>query len=321
MPFLKENIFGLDIGYETIKVIQLKRAGSLFKLVTGGASLSPREPFSKINVKDKKALSTAIKKAINDFHISSRLAVSALPESLVFTKIIQMPKMTPEELANAVPLETASFIPFEPEQTYLDFQIITDLGKNYEILVIAAPKTLVDDIIETLKVAGLSLVALETKPLANIRALIAPVSREISMILDIGAQTSSLTICEGSVIKFTATMSIGSHILQRIITSLSKMPQETEILKGKKAIETILDSLTEKALDGVKYYQAHKGKKIQQIFVVGGGAKMPGLTEHLTKKLGIKTEPGNPWRFIVNPPKQTDTLQGTTAIGLAMRAI
>ena len=319
---IEKDTFGLDIGYQSIKVIQLKKAGVYFKLLSGGTIPSPRDPFAKGRVSHKKELTAAIIKAIRDFHISAKAAISALPESMVFTKIIRMPKMSENELKNAVPLEAASFIPFEPAKTYIDFQIADQYENSYETLVIAAQKTLVDDIIETFNLANIELLCIETKPIANARALIMPKSQETVMILDVGARASSLTICEDVTLKFTATLSFGGRVFQDIISNVSSPSGETELLNDNKAVLEILNTLSEKVLEGIKYYQGRKGKRtISKILVVGGGAKMPGLAEHLTEKTKIKTELGNPWQLIKNPPKSTDTLQATTAIGLAMRQL
>jgi len=319
---IQKNTFGLDIGYQSIKAIQLKKSGNYFKLIAGGTLPSPPNPFANGRILQQKELATVIKKAKKDFRISANAAISALPESTVFTKIIRVPKMTLEEMENTVPLEVASFIPFEPSQTYIDFQITNQYDNSYEVLVIAAPKTLVDDLVATCNLAGIELLCLETKPIANSRALIKPGSQETIMILDIGARSSSMTVCEDVVIKFTATLSLGGKNLQEVILDITNSPSKTKSQETKKAVTSILDNIADKVLDGIKYYQGHKGNKtISKILVVGGGAKMPGLTRYLTDKIKIKTELGNPWQMILNPPQDTSILQATTAIGLAMRQI
>jgi len=332
---LEKKTFGLDIGYENLKVVQLKKAGSLFKLASFGSSPSPKEPFSKDNVKDKKTLASSIKKVVSDWHISAKAIVSALPESLVFTKIIQMPKMKLKELQNAVPMEAASFIPLEPAKTYLDFQIVGEIGVNFEILVVAAPKTLVDDFIETVKLAGFSLTCLETKPLANTRALIKPNEKEGVLLLDLGAEATSLTIYDEGAIKFTVTFLLGGNIFTRnIATALSITPEKADTMKKKvgitkqkgdqvkKALAEPLSSLVNEIASSLKYYQSHKEKaKISKIILAGGGAAMPGLTSFIGDEIGIKTELGNPFQAILNPPSQEEALRYTTSIGLAMREV
>lgn len=331
---LEKDVFGLDIGYENLKVVQLKKAGSLFKLEHFGSISSPKQPFTKNIIKDKKTLATTIKKAVSDFNISAKAIVSALPESLVFTKIIQMPKMKMEELQTAVPIEAASFIPLEPAQTYLDFQIVDETQENLEILVVAAPKSLVSDFIDTVRQVGLYLICLETKPLANIRALIKPAEKEGFLIADIGAEATSLTIYDAGAMKFTATYPMGGGVFTRTIASgLSITQEKAEEMKKKigitkegerikQALNEPLGSLVDEMAAALKFYQSRKEKtKISKIILAGGGASMPGLCGFLEDKIGLKTELGNPWQAVKNPPKTEESLQYTTAIGLAMRQI
>ena len=331
---LEKDAFGLDIGYQDLKVVQLKKKDASFKLQGIGDSPSPKEPFSKDNVKDKKGLAAAIKKAVSDFHISAKAIVSALPESLVFTKIIQVPKMELRELETSVPLEAASFIPLEPVHTYLDFQVVGQTKEKYEILVVSTSKSLVDDFIDTVNQVGFDLMCLETKPIANARALFKPFDKGAFLILDLGAEATSLTIYDEGGIKFTATLPFGGYLLTRDIASTLSVPQqkaeEMKIKLGitkegveiKKALEGSLNNLIEEIAAALKYYQSHKEKaKIEKIVLVGGGASMPGLCGFLQEKTGIRTELGNPWQSIKNPPKEKQGLQFTTAIGLAMRQV
>jgi len=329
---LEKNVFGLDIGYENIKVVELRKTGSMFKLVSFGCSPSPKEPFAKEKIKDKKALANAIVQAVSNHHISAKSVVSALPESLVFTKIIQLPKMRMEELQSVVPNEAANFIPLEPTQTYLDFQVVGEANNNYEVLVVAAPKTLVNDFIETLKMAGLSPFCLETKPLANTRALIPKNAQEAVLILDLGALATSLTIYDNGAIKFTVTFPLGGQIFtEKIAATLSIKMEEAEEKKKtlgltkageqiKKGLEEPLGVLIDETASGLNYYKKYNEKaKISKIILTGGGAAMPGLCSFLENKIGIKTEVGNPWQAIKNPPKEKQTVIFTAAIGMAMR--
>jgi len=330
---LEKNFFGLDIGYENIKVVELKKSGSMFKLVSFGCSPSPKEPFDKERIKDKKALVGAIVQAVSDHRIGAKTVVSALPESLVFTKIIQLPKMKMEELQTVVPREAVNFIPLEPAQTYLDFQIVSaTINNSYEILVVAAPKTLVNDFIETLKMARLSPFCLETKPIANTRALIPKNTQEAILILDLGALATSLTIYDKGAIKLTVTFPLGGKLFtEKIASTLSIKMEEAEEKKKtigitktgaeiKKGLEEPLGALIDETVSGLNYYKKHNEKaKISKIILTGGGAAMPGICGFFEEKIGIKTEVGNPWQAIKNPPKEKQTVIFTTAIGMAMR--
>lgn len=305
----EKDTFGLDIGYETLKLVQLKRAGTNFRLVGHGIYASSRQPFDRNGIKDKKKLAEVIKNAALNARIKAKVVVSALPESLVFTKNIILPKTNPKELETAASLEAASFIPVEPDQVYLDFQIVGQMGNSYEILVVATPKNLVLDYVETIRQAGFKLVCLETKPLANVRALINKDEKEGVIILDLGAETTSLLVHEAGGIKFTATFDVGGNIFRAQTLSNAQV---------KEALGTIVSEIS----SGIKYYQGHKeGAKITKIILTGGGASLTGLVKFIQNEIGIKTECGDPWQKVMNPPPDKNKLQFTTAIGLAMRKI
>jgi len=73
---------------------------------------------------------------------------------------------------------------------------------------------------------------------------------------------------------------------------------------------------------GLKYFQKHEGQiKLLKILLTGGGAAMPGLDRFIEEKIGLKTERGNPWRMIKNPPPERKSTLFTTSIGLAMRQL
>jgi len=334
---IERDVFGLDIGFQTIKIAQLKKRGAFFKLTNFGYFASPKNPFAKEHIKDKKALTEAISQAKNKIRLSTKSVVSALPESVVFTKIIQLPKLKPEELKNVVAHEAINFIPLEPNQTYLDFQLVGESNGNYHILVVAAPKRLVDDFVEVLEKAGLSLVCLETKPLSNIRALVGPKNfKEEILIVDLGAVATSCTICKEKAIKLTVTFSFGSQLFTEKIASVLgvKLEKAEEIkikngitgkagLQIKQALEGSLGTLADKIIETLNYYRKNRDDKVglNKVILTGGGALMPGLRGFLEDKIGLRVELGDPWRMIKNPPSQAQVPKTlfTTAIGSAMR--
>lgn len=327
-----KETFGLDIGYNTLKVVQLKRTGAFFKLIGCGVFPSPPQVFERNGIKQKTELAKIIKEAVDKCGIRAKLVTSALPESLVFTKIIQLPKMNKKQLASAIALEASSFVPMEPEQVFLDYQVVRELENNYEVLVVAAPKKVVNDLVQTIDEAGFKLICLETKPLANARALVT--NKEGVLILDIGAETTSITICEKGSIRLTATFAFGSDTFTKKISSAlgiqeseaEKLKQKVGISKNENKIRKILEEplgvLLSEIARAIKYYQSQKGEAgVSKILLTGGGAGLSGLVNFIQEGTGLKTERGNPWRRVTNPPKREDSFIFTTAVGLSMREI
>lgn len=344
----KKNIFGLDIGYKSLKIVELKKTGKNYQLRGYIEQDIPPDSLTKSGIKVKKQISDIIKRAVLNTRphaVTTKYVVSSIPESMVFTKIIKLPWMKKEELAKAVPFEAAEFFPLPINEMNIDWHIIeenhgADNKKEVEVLVIAVTKTLVNDYLEIAKNAGLELVVMETKPIASSRAIYNQADKSEIVMVDIGAETSSISIIEKGIIKLTGIVKFGGDAVTRSVISCLKInPHDAEIAKSDEgldlekdepkcsAIAKTLRPLVEEIDSTINYYQTRikKETKIEKICLVGGGAGLPGIEKFLTKELKIPTEKANPWTRIrariTDYPTKKDALKFTTAIGSAMREL
>lgn len=299
---IKKPIFGLDIGYQTMKLVQIKGSGKSARLL--GAIEVPimTGVLSKDGVREKQKLAKAIQQAMTDAKphpISAQIVSSALPESLVFTKSIELPKMSLKEINKNIPYRATEFFPIPPEETFMDWQVVGQGNDKIEVLVVAAPKVLVTSLAEVMSSANLELMGLETKPASITRALIDSQDKSTYMILDIGAKTTGLTCYDQETIKLTSTVAIGGDKLQ------------TDFDNGVKALSQEIVHLT-------KYYQNRMGQAriFHKVILAGGGANISKITQVIEGLVKIKTEVGRPQMNL----KGYDP-RFATAIGLAMKDI
>ena len=224
-----------------------------------------------------------------------------MPESLVFTKSVDVPSLKQEEINKNIPYQASEFFPIPPNEMYMDWQIVGQLpGKNLvDVLVVAAPKKIVDSFAKTIRLAGLELSSLETKPLSVTRALILPNDPGPYLILDIGAKTSSLVCYDQGTVKLTSTVSCGGDDLV-------------------KDFQPNLDNLASEIIHLVKYYQNRIGQAtiFKKTILAGGGANTPNILQSLEQSTKIKTE-------ITWPTIKTKAYNPkfASAVGLAMKKI
>ncbi len=157
-------IVGLDIGFSTIKVLQIEPTGKKLR-VTGYGSCG----FDSDNIKDgvildpeklaKSAHELFQKHIIGD--ISTRRVAVGIPSSRTFTRIMTLPIMKAKEQAEAVKQEAEQYIPIPVDQLYLDYEVISQTEEEQELLVVAAPKKLVDSYLHLVHILGLEPVAFE----------------------------------------------------------------------------------------------------------------------------------------------------------------
>ncbi len=339
---LNNPIFGLDIGSYSIKAAQVKYHGSSAELFAASIVDMP-DPNEALTKKDRKGLIESIKKAVvlsKPHHIDTRYVSSALPESKVYSDIITLPQMEEEELKTAVPFEAAKHMPLTLEEAYIEFSPIEiTKDKKSKIMVVGAPRELVDFYRQIIAQAGMELVSLEVKPTAAARALLnEEMRKQAILILDIGANNSSITIfLEGNIIVATTVFSGGELFVKGVMKELKiergeaiKMAEIAEKDEEKKnAILRILfplfDDLVSKIQKAISFHQTNSPKKttIDKILLTGGGAITPGLEDYIKQNVGVETSIANPFinlsgDTIQNIP-QPEASSIVTAIGLALK--
>lgn len=287
-----------------MKVCQVKGSGKNAHLVGASEVEIPEGSLSKEGVGDKKKIVDALKQAIKIAKprgISANIISSALPESLVFTKSLDVPQMTISEINKNIPYQATEFFPIPIDDTYMDWQIVGENKTNHtiEVVVVAAPKVLVNSLNETVKLAGFELMGLETKPSAVTRALVSENDLGPYLIMDIGAKITGLTCYDIKTIKLTSTATLGGDEIQ-------------------KDFENSLKSISSEAIHLMKYYQNRIGQSqvFKKIILAGGGANIERVAPTIEKFTKIKTEIGLPQINL-----KTYDPRFATAIGLAMKDI
>ena len=333
-------IVGVDIGYDSLKVVQINHSIGGYNLIAYNQVAIP--PRSMQHLEDgKKILVDALKKALYEskpHRINSKFVVTGLPESKVFTTVIEVPPMGLKEMAQAIPLQATKHIPMPIESVNVDFQpLAQNKDGNIDVLIVAAPKTLVERYAEIFTNAGLILFALETKPIANSRSLLSVHDTAPILIIDIGAEGTGLTLFDNHIIRFTTSLPQGGNIFTKSIASKLQISDiDAETLKSKygltgqepkvtDAFTKDVDEIVTETTRAINYYEERTGenKKVEEIRICGGGSQTPGLVEYFAKETNKKTDIGN---LLVNITpgsarkfKDQPVLRYTTSIGLAMR--
>ena len=243
---LKQTAFGLDISDSSVKIAKLKRRGKDFDLACFGEELIPKGIIEDGEIKDEQALVTIIKKTlakVKGEKLKTREVIVSLPDEKTFLRVIQMPKMAPEELAKAILFEAENHIPIPLKDSYFDFEAvdpIVDHLDHCDVLIVAAPQNIVNSYIRAIKLAGLNPYALEIESLSISRALIKNlITVNPVLLIDFGATRTALIVFSGRSIRFTSLLSFASEKLtQDLASGLEINTIEAEKIKTDYGLES-----------------------------------------------------------------------------------
>lgn len=322
------SVFGLDIGYETLNLCEISRHGGSVSIVGLCEYPLTERILEKDRIRDKAGAANMIKEArrkAKPHPIKAARIVSTLPETFVFSKTIQLPKMTDKELAVAIPNEAAQYLPIPINDVYVDYQILMDHPDEpkTDILVAAAPKKLVDDYVEMAKMAGLELAALETKPIAIGRAVIPDKSTEAFCIVNVGSEVSRISIWDKGEIRLATTAPLGKNNILETISSanpgIKKISDISINETNKSQLDGLFAELFDEIFEAIKYHQNrdYKPGPIKEIKLCGSAMQMTGVEKYISGAVKIKSVLAKP-KYKVNIDIGP---QFITSIGLALREV
>lgn len=338
-----DSIIGLDIGSHSIKLVEIGRRKQEARLLAAGSIPTPPKALSSTAPEDIEGIAGVVKKLWKETGAKTKNVNIALPESQVFTRVIEVPELSPRELTSAIKWEAEQYIPMPLDQVTVDFTILQtarETGTNkMEVLLVASPKTLVEKYVTILEYADLIPVAVETEIIAAARALIrsAGTVRTV-MIASLGAQTTDLAIARGGILSFTRSISAGGEALSRAVAQsfgfeISQAEEfkktyglEKDKLEGKivTATKPIMDTIIAEVKRAIAFYQEkYKDEQIGVIILSGGTARVPGMVVSMAESLGIEVQLANPWLGIVRDARfavlDNEGPVFSVAVGLAFR--
>lgn len=335
---------GLDIGSKTIKLVELAQEGNTFRLKASGiVGYKGRSLEQSKDDKEMAVLAEAVKKLHKEAKVSSRDVAIALPEPQVYTRTIKFPLLTDAEIASAVKWEAEQYIPIPVNDAIVQHQILErreDVSPaQVEVLLVAAPKALVDKYLKLVEMAGLNLAAVETGLMALVRSL-APLDQAI-LLVDFGARSTDIAIAKKGLLYFSRSIPTAGEAFTRAVSqTLGIEEQQAEEykrtyglsslqLEGKvrKALDPIFRLVADEMRKAMHFYQSEeKGELPKSVILSGGTAGMPEAASSLTKLLGLEVVVGNPFTKVEVAPEAVKSLSGyaplySIAVGLAMREV
>jgi type IV pilus assembly protein PilM len=336
------DFFGLDIGSTALRAVQLHGAGPIKALsryaqepIEGNLALSD----SKI---DQQNLAQVIKNFLSKSGISSKNVASSLPSHRVFTTVIDLDKMAPNELNKAIYYQADSYIPTPPDKSKIDWAVIGDSPKDpnkVEVLLSSVPNEFIEARLDLLESIGLNVVAFEPVSLALTRAILAADATLPQMVLNIGSKSTDIVIAMNGAPHLTRAIPLGSEAIVRAASQslnvdvsqaqqfVFKFGVSKDKLEGKvyAAIVGTVDSLMAEIEKSIKFFQdRYPSAAIERIIVTGGASVMPELPLYIANKFNMNVEIGNAWRNVSFPSSQQNELLSVSnhfavAVGLAER--
>ncbi len=330
----EKGIVGLDIGSYSIKAVELKikEKGDTtrYEVQKIGYEPLPHDAIVEGTIIDSTAVSETIKLLFENARISSRDVAIAISGNSVIIKKIALPAMDEQELAESIIWEAKHNIPYNYEETNVDYHVIRSPRSAegmVDILLVAAKKDKIANYSNAVSMARKNLVAIEVDIFSLINAFeinYPEIFKEKTVALvNMGANITNVGIVERGVPQLFRDLALGGYFFtENIRKELNVSFEEAEAaLKGipgkninADQFASVLTMNIRDLLDEMEktfsFYEAgeKRERRIEQIFLSGGLALIPNMVSAFELKFRIKTELLNPFRNIKYDQKKFESI-------------
>ena len=339
------SLLGLDIGSRFVKAVELSESkGSL--ALTG---------YGMAEIPTPEATPDVVRDVLAHGGFRSKQTVTAVSGRSVIVRYITHARVPDEELPASMKYEIGKYIPFEPDDCYIDFQKLEEPGGGappeggaaageMRVLLVAVKKEYIDEHVGLLEKLGLrpNIVDVDSFALGNafeVRSVMNPaaVGDKVVALVDIGANKTNITIMKpASSYYFTREIYVaGNDFTEAIARKIGadsaaaegvKRAQSDRVEEMKEAVSSLLEDLCHEIHLSFDYFETQFEREVDDIYVSGGGSRLTAIEEVFQRTFAKSPVRWNPTEFIpvqndrINPAELAESSsQLAIAVGLASR--
>jgi type IV pilus assembly protein PilM len=312
-------LVGLDISTSGVKLVELAEAGkNELRLERYAMEPLPKGAVVDGNIENVEQVAEAIRRVLKKSGTRAKFVALGIPPVSVITKKIILPGgLSEEQLEVQVESEANQYIPFALDEVSLDFDVIGPVQnspEDVEVMLAATRKEKVEDRVAAAEAAGLKATIMDIESYAA-RAAIERITDQLPQggegqivaLFQIGAQVTHISmLLDGQPLYEREQPFGGNQLTQDIVRAYGISQDEAENKKkhgdlpdGYEAelLEPFLESAAVEVTRAIQFFfTSTPYTRIDQIFLAGGCAIIPGLVEIVASRTKINTSVVSPFK-------------------------
>ena len=310
----KNLVIAVDIGTNTVKLVQFAIHSSEIRLVKTSIASYPRESAS--GEVDSKTVSRTLEQLWHDVKGGKHRVILSIPRLLVTSRrLTDFPAaVTDEQLTDLVSMQAETEVPFSVENALFDYHDVRRGENGVSVELIAAKRESVQEYINYLQPMGVVPTGIIPSAMAT-ASLIKPLfgthsPKQTTLVADIGAGNTDLCLYQGEKLRFSRSFPVGGNNLtlryqdevggdfeyaDRIKLGRAGLDQELpDRIPTYQWAEQLTTHFQQSIVACRRELESTSPGNVDEIWLCGGGAQVHGLADYLTERLGIATKLWNP---------------------------
>jgi type IV pilus assembly protein PilM len=312
-------LVGLDISTSGVRLVELADAGKDgLRLERYASEALPRGAVVDGNIENIEQVSEAVRRVWKKSGTRVKLIALGMPPASVITKKIILPSgLSEDQLEVQVESEASQYIPFALDEVSLDFDVLgaaANSPDDIEVMLAAARREKVEDRVAIAEAAGLTAVVMDIESYAARAALDRVTAQlpnagqgQIVALFQIGAQVTHISVMlDADTIYEREQPFGGNQLTQDIVRAYGMSFDEADARKKTGDLpetyqaELLAPFIDNAALEVTRaiqfFYTSTPHTRVDQLFLAGGCAVIPGLLEMVAARTKISSAVVSPFK-------------------------
>lgn len=314
---LKRRFTAIDIGTDSIKGVRFKRKSKGLFIDRIAVKHLPYDSIIDGTIVDEAVVSNRLNELVQELKCRKDKIITTIPNNNLIIRNMELPEMEDDNrLAEAIKWESEDHLPFPVESAVEDFKILSREDNRVQVLLVATKRDVIDNVMNVFERISIIPSVINIQPMALLSiADYQDLIEDTVAIIDIGAAGTRVVIGDRRNIYLSRNIDIGGNEFTRIIMEEDKLnyneaenikkrnglPEEDEIgenfelaisqiatagLGESHSLLVLARNLADQIERSLDYYNVKYRKKVDKIFISGGGAKLKRLKNIIEDRIG-----------------------------------
>ncbi len=309
----KNQVVAIDIGTNTAKIVQLEQSSAGLRLVHASV-------VAHADREDRQSVSASVNAlwarlgyrtptGVRAIFSRQKTEVGvALPRYLVNTKhLANLPAATDEQLANVVALAAETELPFRVEEAIFTYHNVQQTGESTSVELVSTRREAVERYMAPVRQTGASPTAVIPSMVAIAKVAKREETRSQNrIIVDIGAGQTDFCFMQDNSLRFSRSFRIGGNLLSENVMAALNIDFETaeeekrhlsaQEMPTQEWATRFIGELRRSIVAAQREMEERAGQNAPpELWLCGGGARIPELAEVCETALNMPTRLWNPF--------------------------
>lgn len=327
MTFFTRQIFACGpnsqvvrkVGYEMSKVLGIEIGASKIRICEADYKSKNPKVYQSISIKTPEGvvndgeiflneqLISVMKDALQIHKIKTKQIVFSMNSTKIASREIVIPFVKENKIGDLIKANASDYFPVDLEQYELGHTVLDTMEnekgvKQYKVLVLAAPKMMIQSYYQLAGAIGCTVAAMDYSGNSIYQAVRNHCGTGVEMVIKVDENSTLVTILENQAISLQRTVAYGVDDAIFTVMNIAalgrqdyegavSLMREQNILE--EDIEQSLSYLTGGIARVVDYYSRSGGALIEKAYLTGMGEDFKGLPELISKSIDIPLAPLN----------------------------